>query len=153
MWSKNVGTWLTTWYRYHEWPTFCRPHIWCVFVKDKTCISINNYWDIPDSKVHGANMGPTWVLSAADGSHGGPTNLAVRDVSEGAECSKSSSMNLFAFRFSATCHFLDKWWASSLRRTCITDRDGSILPFWNVQKRWTFFLPLFKNFNRAEPHP
>ena len=34
---------------------------------------------IPDSKVHGANMGPTWVLSAPDGSHVGPMNLAVRD--------------------------------------------------------------------------
>ena len=27
-------------------------------------------WDIvPDNKFHGANMGPTWVLSAPDGSH------------------------------------------------------------------------------------
>ena len=26
----------------------------------------------PDSKVHGANMGPTWVLSAPDGPHIGP---------------------------------------------------------------------------------
>ena len=26
---------------------------------------------IPDSKVHGANMGPTWVLSAPDGPHAG----------------------------------------------------------------------------------
>ena len=32
----------------------------------------------PDSKVHGANMGPTWVLSAPDGSHVGPMNLAIR---------------------------------------------------------------------------
>ena len=34
---------------------------------------------IPDSKVHGANMGPTWVLSAPDGPHVGPMNLAMRD--------------------------------------------------------------------------
>ena len=34
---------------------------------------------IPDSKVHGANMGPTWALSAPDGSHVGPTNLVIRD--------------------------------------------------------------------------
>ena len=34
--------------------------------------------DIPDSKVHGANMGPTWVLSAPDGPHVGPMNLATR---------------------------------------------------------------------------
>ena len=26
----------------------------------------------PESKVHGANMGPTWVLSAPDGPHVGP---------------------------------------------------------------------------------
>ena len=36
---------------------------------------------IPDSKVHGANMGPTWVLSAPDGPHVGPMNLAIRDTS------------------------------------------------------------------------
>ena len=34
---------------------------------------------IPDSKVHGANMGPTWVLSAPGGPHVGPMNLAIRD--------------------------------------------------------------------------
>ena len=32
----------------------------------------------PDSKVHGANMGLTWVLSAPDGPHVGPMNLAIR---------------------------------------------------------------------------
>ena len=35
----------------------------------------------PDSKVHGANMGPTWVLSAPYGPHVGPINLAIRDIS------------------------------------------------------------------------
>ena len=34
----------------------------------------------PDSKVHGANMGPTWVLPAQGGPHVGPRNLAIRDV-------------------------------------------------------------------------
>ena len=33
----------------------------------------------PDSKVHGANMGPTWVLSAPDGPHVGPMNLVTRE--------------------------------------------------------------------------
>ena len=32
-----------------------------------------------DNKVHGANMGPTWVLSAPYGPHVGPTNLAIRE--------------------------------------------------------------------------
>ena len=31
-----------------------------------------------DSKVHGANMAPTWVLSAPDGTHVGPMNHAIR---------------------------------------------------------------------------
>ena len=32
----------------------------------------------PDSKILGDNMGPTWVLSAPDGPHVGPMNLAIR---------------------------------------------------------------------------
>ena len=36
-----------------------------------------NAKDLPDSKVHGANMGPTWVLSAPGGSHVSPMNLAI----------------------------------------------------------------------------
>ena len=39
------------------------------------CICCYKY---PDSKVHGANMGPTWVLSVPDGPHVGPRNLAIR---------------------------------------------------------------------------
>ena len=35
---------------------------------------------IPDNQIHGANMGPTWVLSAPDGPLVGPTNLAIRDA-------------------------------------------------------------------------
>ena len=37
----------------------------------------------PDSKVHGAKTGPTWVLSAPDGPHGGPINLAIRVGAQG----------------------------------------------------------------------
>ena len=36
------------------------------------------YNTVPDSKVHGVNMGPTWSLSAPDGPHVGPMNLAIR---------------------------------------------------------------------------
>ena len=35
------------------------------------------YRSFSDSKVHGANVGPTWVLSAPGGSHVGPLNLAI----------------------------------------------------------------------------
>ena len=34
----------------------------------------------PDGKVHGTNMGPTWVLLAPDGPHVGPMNLDIRVV-------------------------------------------------------------------------
>ena len=42
------------------------------------CLSISSRINSPDSKVHGANMGPTWALSAPDGTHVGPMNLAIR---------------------------------------------------------------------------
>ena len=32
---------------------------------------------IPDNKIHGANVGPTWVLVAPSGPHVGHTNLAI----------------------------------------------------------------------------
>ena len=31
----------------------------------------------PDSKVHGANMGPIWVRQDPDGPHVGPMNFAI----------------------------------------------------------------------------
>ena len=34
----------------------------------------------PDSKINGANMGLTWVLSAPDGPQIGPIKLAIRDI-------------------------------------------------------------------------
>ena len=37
----------------------------------------------PDSKVHGANMGPTWLLSAPDGPHVRPMNVAIWDDTHG----------------------------------------------------------------------
>ena len=47
------------------------------------CLLVWTFLDItdinPDSKVHGANMGPTWDLSAPDGPHVGPMNLAIRE--------------------------------------------------------------------------
>ena len=45
---------------------------------------------IPDSKVHGANMGPTWVLSAPGWPHVGPMNPAIWDVDQDAWCHVAS---------------------------------------------------------------
>ena len=38
------------------------------------------YKGIPESKVRGANMRPTWVLSALDGPHVSPMNPAIWDI-------------------------------------------------------------------------
>ena len=35
---------------------------------------------IPDSKVHGANMGPIWGRQDPGGPHVGPMNFAIWDV-------------------------------------------------------------------------
>ena len=46
----------------------------------KGCVCVWNLFlfrAFPDSKPHGANMEPTRVLSAPDGSHVGPMNLAI----------------------------------------------------------------------------
>ena len=44
------------------------------------CFFIHWTSSIPDSKVHRANMEPTWVLSAPDGPHIGPMNLVIRGM-------------------------------------------------------------------------
>ena len=59
------GAW---WWRQQNW------------TKNKSPGYLGWFGDIPDSKVHVANMEPTWVLSAPDGPHVGPMNLAIRDV-------------------------------------------------------------------------
>ena len=46
-------------------------NIWITYIYNSYVITFT----IPDSKVHGANMGPTWVLSAPDGSHVDPGTL------------------------------------------------------------------------------
>ena len=39
-----------------------------------------SYCDIPDSKVHGANMGPIWGRQDPGGPHVGPMNFAIWDI-------------------------------------------------------------------------
>ena len=49
-------------------------------IQGLTYLTLKRDIKILGSKVHGANMGPTWVLSAPDGPHVGPMNLAIRDI-------------------------------------------------------------------------
>ena len=57
---------------------------WSVVITDITPHVASHHF--PDIKVHGANMGPTWVLSAPDGPHVGPINLAIKVVLPGVLC-------------------------------------------------------------------
>ena len=52
------------------------------FIKARSWCS---YGNDPDSKVHGANIGPTRVLSAPDGPHVGPMNRAIKRGSVSSE--------------------------------------------------------------------
>ena len=60
------------------WPIFC------VFWRYRV-ITLNKFelcGSHPDIKVHWANMGSTWDLSAPDGPHVGPINLVIRAVTD-----------------------------------------------------------------------
>ena len=62
---------------------WCRIQVWLEYLSKYTSATTQEIKHIPGSKVHGANMGPTWVLSAPDGPHVGPMTLAIRDLSLG----------------------------------------------------------------------
>ena len=51
------------------------------FINKNQIPKVLDPWDDnPDTKVKRANMGHIWVLSAPDGPHVGPRNLAIREV-------------------------------------------------------------------------
>ena len=62
---------------------------------------------IPDTKVHGANTGPTWVLtwvlSAPDGPHVGSMILAIRDVTHTEPGKPVNSLQWLRSRSSSCC--------------------------------------------------
>ena len=66
----SFDTLLYGWYTERSYVLLCHGNIGEIY-----------HWHyIPDSKIHGANMGPTWVLLAPGGPHVGPLNLAIRDL-------------------------------------------------------------------------
>ena len=79
----------------------------------------------PDSKVHGANIGPTWVLSAPDGPHAGPMNLAIRVLIE-----QKHDLLQGAVRY---CNFIKINPSIVLPRLSLTASGG-------LQSKWKFVL-------------
>ena len=63
-----------------EWASKKLCEIATVKTKRSYCLLPNEHSDkkYPDGKVRGANMAPTCILSATDGPHVGPKNLAIR---------------------------------------------------------------------------
>ena len=58
----------------------CNPALSLLVDQVSACCIFGN--KSPDSKVHGANMGPTLVLSSPDGPHDDPRNLAMRVITQ-----------------------------------------------------------------------
>ena len=59
-------------------PEFCNKHIMWNHLHVNAIGPIDDKTTFPDSKVHGANMEPTWALLAPDGPHVDPINFAIR---------------------------------------------------------------------------
>ena len=51
--------------------------IWWRYTKQKDCVIRYSVHDSPDSKVHGANVGPAWGRQVSGGPHVGHVNLAI----------------------------------------------------------------------------
>ena len=76
----NTAIWSMKIYWNHWWQTnFCRRNVVQYVISwYKLLLFFLYILTCPDNKVHGANMGPTWVLSAPDGPHAGPRNTAIK---------------------------------------------------------------------------
>ena len=78
----------------------------------------NAQFNLPDSKVQRANMGPIWVLSAPDGPHAGPMNLAIRAVKRVSYCIWGASNipePLFTKRYDVLPQDLMKPWCREIQ--------------------------------------
>ena len=83
--------------------------------------SIHPGSNIPDSQVHGANMGPTWVLSAPDGPHVGPMYLAIRNVAE---------MGLLFYLWLSKASANETKWPEIFCKSLVIDQLPKLLSQW-----------------------
>ena len=78
---------------------------------------------IPDSKAHGANMGPIWGGQNTGGPHAGPMNFAIWDVLKRCEqhwCgSDISETDLgFGFRFRVAHNYIQTCLSNNWEPSC-----------------------------------
>ena len=70
------GSFITNAYCYPNMPTLKRP-LWDQICKLAIRFPYSLFIPNPDSKVHGANMGPIWGWKDPGGPHVGPMNVAI----------------------------------------------------------------------------
>ena len=78
--------------------------------------------DIPDNKVHGAHMGPTWGRQGPGGPHVGHMNLAFWDVMSFVNLTSEQycsfgNVLLYTVMLYTWCYFSKWWWKSLLLGT------------------------------------
>ena len=92
----------------------------------------------PDSKIHGANMGPTWLLWAPGGSHVSPMNLAIRVPNIASHLIKTNWLlfckNVFSWKKGFVfwyefhwCVLLSGSWPWGIRNTQLQSIFGAIV--------------------------
>ena len=84
---------------------FCFRWIHVYFQKIIICADTT----VSDNKVHGSNMGPTWVLLAPDWPHFGPMNLACRGVYPKNTAMKHNGYCSYPYSFIHFVHTDDIW--------------------------------------------
>ena len=72
----KIGFYLTT---QKAWSICTILAMFCSLLSSQAAITSWCSSDIPDSKVHGANMGPIWGRQDPGGSHVGPMNFVIWD--------------------------------------------------------------------------
>ena len=128
---------MTRWHGFHgyRWSRI-------VFVKrPKKMYGISQYF--PDNKVHVANMGPTWGLSAPDWPYVGPMNLVIRFVPL-----------ISVTEWEEYCRVEVFVWAYSSSRQCVggvyynTSQSSAFSSSWKLFLKHTFIVRKKNPINR-----
>ena len=82
-------------------------HIYNIYPKKRNMHHIS-----PDNKVHGANMGSTWVLSAPDGPHVGPMDLAIKQSWGRFNSFRTLNLKYKGASYYNWKRFFPLWWSS-----------------------------------------